>query len=78
MSITLHNKIFYLLCIHVHFHGSFQCFWNASGHSISFERCFLSPVLWALERKVLDRSKWPGFLVIFGHYGKIHICAPTL
>ena len=86
MSITLHNKIFYLLCIHVHFHGSFQCFWNASGHTISFERCFLSPVLWALEREVLDLAqtgqlKWSkrsGFLVIFGHYGKIHICAPTL
>ena len=78
MSITLHNKIFYLLCIHVHFHGSFQCFWNASGHSISFERCFLFPVLWALERKVLDLAqtgqlKWSkrsGFLVIFGHYGE--------
>lgn len=75
MSITLHNNIFYFPCIHVHFHYSFQCFGNASGISISFEKRFLFPALWALERKALDPAqtgqlKWskrPGFLVIFGH-----------
>ena len=78
MSITLHNRIFYFLCIHVHFHGSFQCFRDASGHfhllwkTVSFS-CPLGPG----REKPWIAASGLDFYWFWGAVGKIPHLRPT-